>query len=130
MAEERVNLWTAPGPADEWIADFLGRLAQDLASATEGVLKGEVAPAVLGPSVNYAFYVVAPSLDDYRYRLFSVWRDVAGGGQIRVDGGYAVEVVTNLEELETAVARIVQSPETRSLLEALKNQSRKMDQMD
>jgi hypothetical protein len=52
--------------------DALREQARALETATGGVLRGLVEPGSHGEWLTFNFYVVAPLLDDYSYRLFKV----------------------------------------------------------
>jgi len=54
---------------------ILQEQAEALALRTHGLLQAEVVLITPNDILSFNFVLVAPALDDYRYRLFKVWPD-------------------------------------------------------
>lgn len=107
--------------------DVLREQAQELARATNGLLQGLVEPGSHGEWLTFNFYVVAPRLDSYSYRLFKVRHKVPNPFNPLeiIVGSKDVRKVISEEAYEHELAAILGSKTTRSIIGELLALSRK-----
>ena len=51
--------------------------ASSLSQKTKGLIEGEVTTSAQGKQFTHVFMLIAPSLNNYRYGLFSILHDIA-----------------------------------------------------
>jgi hypothetical protein len=80
MTEKREDLWPQDFGAIEDIetpATILRKQASLLGEKTSNLVEAEVATKVDEEGrLTHTFYLVAPALGGYRYRLFTIWHDM------------------------------------------------------
>lgn len=98
--------------------DILREQAGALDRVTGGRLRGEVERGSQGEWVTVNFYVVAPRLEDYKYRLFKVRHKVPDpfAPLEIIDDSKVVRRVRSRAEFEKSLSDIFASEATRSIV--------------
>jgi hypothetical protein len=114
---------------DPMPADTLQVQAQELQKATDGKLVGRVEVGSIGDKISLNFVIVAPSLNNYQYRLLKVLHGV--------NSPYPLHIVLNMNEsreagdqreFEAQLAQIFQAASTRTVLGELLALSEKAEE--
>ena len=98
---------------------LLGEQAEKVGPFTDGVLKGDVETSADVGKLRHAFYVVAPELGGYRYRLFTVWRDQPHAFPVMVDWNDQKVECGDSPAFEERLKTILQHDTTETLLQDL-----------
>lgn len=123
------NLW-GELPSGELLTSpsaILREQAEILTDHTKGLLVGKVVPGgqAKDDSMLFHFDIVAPFLNDYRYRLISVHHPVTLYPVKMMDRLRSIETTSNSEEeFVENLANTLASDETRQIIAALLAQSR------
>ncbi|HLG17223.1 MAG TPA: hypothetical protein VJH03_22420 [Blastocatellia bacterium] len=134
------NLWPEDIAVTETVAPaaILKEQASLLGERTKNLVEGRVAPSapsLRGGNFEYAFYLVAPALDNYHYHLFSVSHGVEfypltiqPRGSFGLSGllprGEVELAVNNEEEFLEELAKLFSSDKTKHIIASLIAQSR------
>jgi hypothetical protein len=98
--------------------DILRKQAKALEEQTDGLLSGSVEVGSQGEWVTLSFFIVAPRLDDFPYRLFKVRHKVADPFkplEIIIKSNQIRRASTR-EEFEKELSEIFASDATRALI--------------
>ncbi len=126
MAKSTLDLW----PEDIKVADMVTPLsilkeqASLLGQKTQNLVEAEVQTKPLGAEFSHSFFLVAPPLDNYRYKLFEVHHPidlypikiVDENGGVRHEANSQDQFIGQLKEVLT-------SEKTKSVIKALIAQS-------
>lgn len=119
----RAGLWPADlVPGDRRTPELILReQAEDLRQKTGGVLTAEVEAGSNGDRLTFDFFVVAPRLDDYHYRLFKVRHKVNPYDPPleMILSAKRIELARSEDEFIALLRRVFESPETRTLVSDL-----------
>lgn len=129
------NLWPEDIAVSEVVApvSILKDQASLLGERTKNLVEGRVTQRerFRKPDFVYDFYIVAPALNNYRYRLFSISHDVEfyplaidESGVFDADGRDFEVQASNEEEFLEALATIFSSERTKGIISSLIAQSR------
>jgi len=130
------NLWPEDIAVNEVVAPvaILKDQASLLGERTKNLVEGRVTQRehhFHEPDFVYDFYLVAPALNNYRYRLFSISHDVQfyplaieEGGVSDLNGRDSQFQVSNEEEFLEALATMFSSERTKGIISSLIAQSR------
>jgi hypothetical protein len=117
----RVNsLWPEDltASSDTMPEDILRTQAFDLAEKTGGLLRADVEPGSHGEWITLDFFVIAPRLDDFAYRLFKVRHKIPNCFDPLeiILGSKNVHRVKSRSDFERELATILGSSSTRTLV--------------
>jgi hypothetical protein len=94
--------------------------AELLARKTRGALQGRVSTSLSGITVLHQFLLVAPSLDNYSYKLFEVAHTVQlYPATIQTEGGGRDYSCENYDEFVAALREVLTSDRTKSIIRAI-----------
>jgi hypothetical protein len=99
---------------------LLREQAELLARKTHGMLQGRVSTSLSGITVLHQFLLVAPSLDNYSYKLFEVAHTVQlYPATIQTEGGGRDYPCENYDEFVAALHEVLTAERTKSIIRAI-----------
>lgn len=105
---------------------ILKEFSQDLTVATQGLLIGNIEKGMYenSHSVELFFYIVAPSLNNYSYKTFTIYHDLANPYPLEIckSDGTTFEKPKNPEELNESLKKIFSLSEIKGLINGLLSQ--------
>lgn len=121
-------------------ASYLGEKTNNLVRAY--VLRIEAPPRVRKDDFGYGFALRAPALDDYRYRLFTIWHSIVlypvtfdvdqdifeEIGDYKLDEDMTGFLALTEEDMLDILSRIFRSQKTTRIIDSLIAQSGGLDQ--
>jgi hypothetical protein len=129
MTTKRLRGGTPAAQEPTTPADILAKHGRELEKATKGLLLSQVDRRVSSAdqTVELAFYIVAPRLEEYRYAVCRVTYKPASlyPVQVRASDGsaYRLKACKNEEELVGTLKEILQSPPARKVIASLLRES-------
>lgn len=126
MAKSTLDLWPTDIKADNMVTplSILKEQASLLGGKTQNLVEAEVQTKPLGAEFSHSFLLVAPTLDNYRYKLFAVLHalDMYPLKIVDENGGIRYEVHSQ-EEFVEKLREVLTSEKTKSVINALIAQS-------
>jgi hypothetical protein len=131
MAYQLPNLWPDDIGAEEELVTpvaILRGAASQLGERTQQLITGDVATGMYGDSFLHEFYIVVPSLDHYRYKLFYIKHPLDSFyplSGVLLEAGIAKQSeLSSEEEFQDWLKQILSSASTKKLINTMLAQVR------